>query len=120
MSRFFQKLGGNRNRHRTPPVKKYRLTKLLCMSKQNWEELERLLNVHKRIYRKGAVGKQQEPASGIYVNDYSDDSLRVDMSNWYHGMFASIKTRLCSEDQLWGELSVEQRINLKKILNGEF
>ncbi|MFH1416604.1 MAG: hypothetical protein ABIH89_11030 [Elusimicrobiota bacterium] len=42
------------------------------------------------------------------------------MSNWYLGKFASIKTRNCSEDQIWGELSIEQQMKLIKILKGEF
>jgi hypothetical protein len=89
------------------------------MGSKSWKELERQLNRCKRIYRKRPSKTQPEPEQAFYGYDSANESLRVIMSNWYHGQFSNIKTRNCNEDQLWGDLTVEQRMNLKKILNGE-
>jgi len=91
---------------------------LLCIEEGRYQYLEKLINSNKRIYR-----KTDKRIPGTIVKETPDvhtsDELRVIMTDWYHGKFASIKTRNCTEEQLWGDLTVEQKIRLKRILKGE-
>ena len=76
------------------------------------------MDSHKRSYCR--IKKElPERKAEITHNIYEEDELRTIMSNWYHGQFAGIKTRNCTEEQLWGDLTVEQQMKLKKILKGE-
>jgi hypothetical protein len=92
---------------------------LLCIERNSWKKLKELLDLHKRSYSRTRHELQTKETAAT-ENTYKEDSLRVIMSNWYHGQFGRIKTRNCTEEQLWGDLSVEQEMELKRILKGEF
>lgn len=108
---------GNRKRHRTPLEKKHRLTRLLCIEEDRYQYLKQIVNSNKRIYRK-TEKKLPERTIQRISNEYDNYDIRVIMSTWYHGKFSSIKTRNCTEEQLWGDLTQEQQMKLKEILAG--
>ena len=89
------------------------------MGKRKWLKLAELIKAHKRVYRK----RRKEKPKKLYrlaLQPRPAKPLRVEMTNFYHGKFNTIKTRNCSEEQLWGDLSREQQMKLDKILNGDF
>ena len=82
-------------------------------------ELEKLEAGRRRSYRKKRPAeKHSEPV--FVMQDVTEEPVRVEMTNWYHGMFTKLKTVNLCEDQLWGDLSREQHLKLKNLLNGEF
>jgi len=117
MSTIVTGSSGNRNRHRTPLEKKYRLTKLLCIEESRWKRLRDLVDSNKRSWKR-ILRKPVATYTDFF--DYDTEDLRVIMSNWYHGQFTGIKTSNCTEEQLWGDLTVEQNMKLQRILKGEF
>lgn len=109
---------GNRKTHRNPLENKYRLTRLVCIGKDDWNKLFELVNSLKCTYSKRRAKAKR--TYGIIQRSYPAQQLRAQMTNWYHGMFHGIKTRNCNEEQLWGDLTREQEVKLKHILKGEF
>jgi len=82
-------------------------------------ELEKLEAGRRRSYRKRRPAeKHSEPV--IVMDEVTEEPLRVEMTNWYHGMFTGLKTANLTEEQIWGDISREQHLKLKNLLNGEF
>ncbi|MFC2091776.1 hypothetical protein ACFLTD_03300 [Elusimicrobiota bacterium] len=76
-----------------------------------------MVDANKRSYRR--IKKElPEKKTEIAHHTYEEEDLRTIMSNWYHGQFTGIKTRNCSEEHLWGDLTTEQKMKLKRILGG--
>jgi len=89
------------------------------MGQKKWEKLLKVVNSKKRVYRK-RKRKEIEKSHERRRKISPTAPMRVEMTNWYHGKFTGIKTRNCNEEQLWGDLSRQQEMKLKKILKGEF
>ena len=109
--RFF----GNGKGDRIPPLRVWKLKKLLCFRDRQWKELSRLLVVEpreKRPAKKRFRNKWKDEQSLIYSN-----AILPELNT--EEPFRNLWALSPDEEHIWGDLTREEEMRLQALLKGK-